>query len=98
MSRSNLNKRSFDWRHFGWATMALMSMALAQDAEPLSEAFLLFLAEGVEVDGEWQDPLTIAGTVTGMAELHDVSEDELVRIAERDTAGLEEINNGDNNE
>lgn len=78
--------------------MAMMSMALAQDAEPLSEAFLLFLAEGVEVDGEWQDPLTIAGTVAGMTELHDLSEDQLVLIAGRDPAELEEINDGDNDE
>ena len=59
---------------------------------------MLFLAEGVEINGEWQDPLTIAGTVTGMTELHNVPEDELARIAERDATELEEFDDGDNDE
>lgn len=79
---------------FGWAALGMMSLTLAQDAEPLTEAFLLFLAEGVEVDGEWQDPVSLAG----MAALQDLPEDELVWIAERDTAELDEISNGEEDE
>ena len=62
-------------------------LALAQDAEPLSEAFLLFLAEGIEVDGEWQDPITLAS----MAALQEVPDDELAWVADREVEELESM-------
>ena len=72
----------------------MISLSLAQDAEPLSEAFLMFLAEGIEVDGEWQDPITLAN----MASLQEVPQEELAWIAEQELAELEEIEDGDNDE
>lgn len=84
--------------NLAWLALGLMSLALAQDAEPLSEAFLLFLAEGVEVDGEWQDPVTLATTLTEMTGMQEISDDELVLIAEQEVAGLREIEDGEEDE
>lgn len=53
--------------------------AAAGDAMP-DEAFLLFLADGFEVDGNWQDPMTLAR----LTELDkDIPEDELSWIADQ---------------
>jgi|SaaInl5LU_22_DNA_1037371.scaffolds.fasta_scaffold02042_11 hypothetical protein len=78
--------------------LGFISLALAQDSEPLDEAFLMFLAEGMEVDGEWHDPMLLAS----MAELQDVPEDELTWISEQEIAQLEngpdESNDGEDDE
>jgi hypothetical protein len=98
-----LNRKAKNQRPLlGWFALGLMSLALAQDAEPLSEAFLLFLAEGIEVDGEWQDPVTLAASLAEMTGLQEISDDELVLIAEQDVTQhvdeLREIENGEEDE
>ncbi len=73
--------------------MGLTSLALAQDGELPTEAFLVFLAGGMELDGEWYDPMMLAN----MAELQEVPEDELVWIADEGLAEIETAN-GDEDE
>jgi hypothetical protein len=59
----------------------------AQELEPLEEDFLLFLAEGMEVDGDWKDPMSLAN----LSELDEMPSDEIAWVAEQDQSALEEI-------
>lgn len=58
---------------------------IAQEIEPLDEDFLLFLAEGIEVDGEWKDPISLAN----LSELDEMPSDEIAWVAEQDIEVLE---------
>ena len=58
---------------------------VAQEIEPLDEDFLLFLAEGMEVDGEWKDPMSLAN----LSELDDMPSDEIAWVAEQEKTELE---------
>lgn len=51
---------------------------------PLDEDFLLFLAEGMEVDGEWKDPMTLAS----LSDLDEMPRDEIAWVAEQDKTKL----------
>lgn len=55
------------------------------NAEPLDEAFLLFLAEGMEVYGEWKDPMTLAD----LSDLEQIPSEEIAWVAEQDRTELE---------
>lgn len=60
---------------------------IAQEIEPLDEDFLLFLAEGMEVDGEWKDPLSLAN----LSELDEMPSEEISWVAEQDQTALKEM-------
>jgi len=65
----------------------------AQEGQSLEEAFLIFLANGMWVDGQWQDPLTLAET-NGL-------QDDNFALAEQEVnsdANENDIAEGDNNE
>lgn len=71
------------------ASGALTPVLVAQESDLPDEGFLLFLAAGMEVGGEWQDPMTLAS----LAELNEVPSDELVWVAEQDDEVFETISN-----
>lgn len=53
-----------NWTRMNWKTCLLFSLmmsaypSIAQESA-LDEEFLLFLANGLEMDGEWQDPISL---------------------------------------
>ena len=66
--------------------------AQAQDIQPLDEAFLLFLAGGVEVDGEWRDPMSLLE----MAELSEVPEERLAEVESAEALNEAQADGEDN--
>lgn len=57
---------------------------LKGEIAPLDEDFLLFLAEGMEVEGEWKDPMTLAS----LSDLDEIPSEEIAWVAEQDKTTL----------
>lgn len=81
-------------------TLALTSGVnlIAQEISELDEAFLLFLANGVEVEGKWQDPMSITESIGDISGLSASLNDEIAWITEQDSEQLQELSSPESNE
>lgn len=86
------------WTRMNWKTIRRFSLMLlwiaataANAQEALEEDFLLFLANGMEIDGSWQDPVSLSE----MAEVQAMNDETNELSGEQEIAPPEE---GDTNE